>query len=234
VKRVVRLAQLALVAAGFSLTTLVTAAASAVTESESQVWTAMVMTAKLGDPKSPSGPSLWLDEHYREGPGRSVFIVRPALGFRFSKVVSGWLGYAWVPTLQDDAPTLNEHRIWQQAIVQDKVGAFTLQARPRVEQRFRSDDGDVGARGRLFLRGMWRFVEDVPLDLVLWDEIFVAFNDTAWGQSGGFDQNRAFVGPAVTIDELRLEAGYLNVAGRRADESWLIQHNLSLWAFITL
>ena len=85
----------------------------------------------------------------------------------------------------------------------------------------------------LFLRGMLRFVEDVPLDVVVWDEILVAFNDTAWGQRGGYDQNRVFVGPAVTLGEVRLEAGYLNVFQKRPDDM-LMQHNLSLWAFFTL
>lgn len=208
--------------------------AQAETESESQVWSALVVTAKLGDPESATGPSVWLDEHLRDGPGRTVFILRPAFGYRFAKWVSGWLGYAWIPTLRDDDATLHEHRIWQQAIFQGKVGPITLQARPRVEQRFRADDGDVGARGRLFLRGMWRFSDKVPLDLVAWDELFIGFNDTTWGQSAGYDQNRAFIGPALTLGDVRLEAGYLNVVQRRPDESWLIQHNVSLWAFITL
>lgn len=213
---------------------LAPAQADATTESEFQAWSALAVTAKLGDPERPTGPSLWLDEHFRDAPGRTVFILRPALGYRFTKLVSGWLGYAWIPTLRDDDATLHEHRIWQQAIFQGKVGPFTLQARPRFEQRFRQDDSDVGGRARLFLRGMWRFAEKVPLDLVAWDELFIGFNDTDWGQRAGYDQNRAFIGPAVTFGEVRLEAGYLNVVQRRPDESILIQHNLSLWAFIAL
>ena len=61
----------------------------------------------------------------------------------------------------------------------------------------------------------------------------MAANDTDFGQLAGFDQNRAFVGPAWLPEPgVRLEAGYLSVVQRRPDVTTLV-HALSVNAFLT-
>ena len=210
-------------------------AARADTRTETQYWTAAFVTARItGEKASEPGLSGWFDLHGRFGQDRSSAIVRPGLGYRFSGLVSGWLGYAWVPTWIDDAPTVNEHRIWEQGILQGTEGMLRYQIRPRLEQRFRQGQDDVGHRFRLFARTNWRLTSDLPLDVAIWDEAFFGLNETAWGQVGGFDQNRIFVGPAYTVGPARFEAGYLNVVVHRLDGSWLVQHNPMLAAVISL
>jgi hypothetical protein len=209
--------------------------ARADTRTETQYWTAAFLTARItGEKPADPGLSGWLDVHGRFGEDRTTAIVRPGLGYRFSALLSGWAGYAWVPTWIDDAPTIKEHRIWEQGIIQGTEGILRFQIRPRFEQRFRQGQDDVGLRFRLFVRSNLRITEEVPLDAAIWDEVFLGLNETGWGQVGGFDQNRIFVGPAYTLGPARLEAGYLNVVQRRADGSWLVQHNPMLVVVVSL
>ena len=200
--------------------------ANAETRTETQYWTAAFLTARLtGEKAADPGVSAWFDLHGRFGEDRTTLLVRPGLGYRFSGLVSAWAGYAWVPTWIDDAPAIQEHRVWEQGIVQGTEGILRYQIRPRFEQRFRQGQDDVGLRFRLFLRSNLRVTGELPLDVAIWDEAFFGLNETAWGQVSGFDQNRIFVGPAYTFGPARVEAGYLNVVVRRLDGSWLIQHN---------
>lgn len=221
----------ALAAAAFTLTA---GSARAETIHETQQWAALAVTARLTGEADAPGLSGWLDEHVRNTPDRTTFILRPGLGYRFTSALSAWAGYAWVPTILEDAPTIHEHRAWQQGIVQGRAGRLLLQGRPRLEQRFRDGEDEVGLRARLFGRMNVRVVESAAIDVALWDEIFLGLNDTAWGQEAGYDQNRAFVGPAWTSGPVRFELGYLNVAQRRPDATWLVAHNVSLWAFVSL
>jgi hypothetical protein len=205
------------------------------TRTETQYWTAAFLTARItGEAPADPGLSGWLDVHGRFGEDRTVAIVRPGLGYRFSALVSAWLGYAWVPTWVDEAPTIQEHRIWQQAILQGTEGILRYQARPRLEQRLREGQDGTGFRFRLMVRANLRVTEQLPIDVALWDEVFFGLNETAWGQAGGFDQNRVFLGLSYALGPVRAEAGYLNVASHRLDGSWSIQHNPMLSLFVTL
>jgi hypothetical protein len=224
-----------LVTAVISAMALGASSARAETRTETQYWTAAFLTARItGEKTADPGLSGWFDLHGRFGEDRTTAIVRPGLGYRFSGLLSGWAGYAWVPTWIDDAPTSNEHRIWEQGIIQGTEGILRFQIRPRFEQRFRQGQDDVGLRFRLFVRSNLRITEEVPFDVAIWDEVFLGLNETGWGQVGGFDQNRIFVGPAYTLGPARLEAGYLNVVQRRADGSWLVQHNPMLAVVVSL
>jgi hypothetical protein len=205
------------------------------TRTETQYWTAAFLTARItGERADDPGVSGWLDVHGRFGEDRTVAIVRPGMGYRFSALVSAWLGYAWVPTWVDEAPTIQEHRIWQQAILQGTEGILRYQARPRLEQRLREGQDGTGFRFRLLLRANLRLMDEVPLDVASWDELFFGLNETPWGQVRGFDQNRVFLGLSYALGPVRAEAGYLNVAIHRLDGSWLIQHSPMLSLFVTL
>jgi hypothetical protein len=207
--------------------------AHAQTTNESQMWASTTLTAKLGgDEAKEHGPIAWLDLHARRGPDGFTGILRPALGWRFSPSLALYGGYAWVPFYADgdESGDVHEHRAWQQLIYQGKEGPFLLQLRPRLEQRFRTDE-DVAFRMRLFGRLNAELWKDAPLSVATWDETFVQLGETSWGAPGGFDQNRLFLGLAYTAGEVRIEPGYLNVAIRRADDSLRIQHDFAINAF---
>ena len=206
--------------------------AAAEPEQEAQIWTALLSNAKLAN--GQSGASLWLDVHARRGGANALAIVRPGVGWRFSKHLSLWAGYAWIPTDFDEGPTRQEHRPWQQAIAKTASHGWSFQARTRFEQRLRNDGDDVGLRLRQFLRASQDVGSDSPFGVVVWNETFVGLNEPDWGARKGFDQNRLFVGAAAHIrSNMRLEGGYLALwVARDGDD--LLGHVLATNLFVSL
>ena len=181
---------------------------------EEGVWIGSFNQVALTDTKM--GPRLWLDLHDRRGSTGTVHIVRPAVGWALGEHTTVWMGYAWVPTVFDEAETTNEHRVWQQAIVTGSpVEGLSLSFRPRLEQRFLADEA-LGLRLRLFGRAGLRLGEG--WGLVVWDELFVQLNEPGWTAPQGIDQNRLFIGPMVQpTPGVRVEVGYLNQAVPRPE-----------------
>lgn len=213
-----------------------TGTARAETAYDMQVWAAAFLTARLTgrEPEATSGLSAWLDLHARRGGGGVVGIIRPALGYRFSKTASIWAGYGSIG-LFDDVPENRgqEHRAFQQALFNLPAGPLAIQIRPRLEERVREGEPDGALRFRLFVRANMAF-SGSPLVLATWDEAFYNLNDASWGPRGGFDQNRLFLGigikgPAAS----RLEVGYLNVTVSRP-VGLLIAHNIGVNLFADL
>ncbi len=198
-----------------------------------QIWTAVLGNAKLSD--SATGPGLWLDMHLRRSDSGTLHIFRPGAGYRLNTWLSIWGGYAWVPVAPDEGDTRHEHRPWQQVIVKHRFDSgLTLQNRTRFEQRFLDSGDDIGFRVRDFVRADWSWREDGTYGLVVWDELFVALNDTDWGAESGFDQNRLFVGGfAKLAPKLRLELGYLSLYLNRGDQDTL-GHVLATNIFVAL
>jgi hypothetical protein len=156
----------------------------------------------------------WFDTHARfldDAGGFHQSIVRPGLGYDLSKETTLWGGYGWIYTSRDGAPGFDEHRIWEQLTWGRTVEANTYYSRSRLEQRFVETGDDVGWRFRQFLRLTRPLRSEQGLGLRIWDEVFFALNDTDWGGSSGFDQNRLFIGFGWAFDEHTvLELGYLN------------------------
>jgi hypothetical protein len=174
---------------------------------EEGVWLGSFNQVALGE--GSTGLRLWLDLHDRRGSTGTVHIVRPALGWALGKHTTLWAGYAWVPTVFDEADTTHEHRLWQQAIVTGSpVEGLSLSFRPRLEERFLADE-DLALRLRLFGRAGLNVGEG--WGLVVWDELFVQLNEPGWTAPQGLDQNRLFLGPMIQpTPSVRVEVGYLN------------------------
>jgi hypothetical protein len=196
--------------------------------SDFQVWNAAATT--FTPTKERPTITGWFDLHARRGADSTVLIVRPAIGVTPTRWLVLHQGYAWVPAFSADS-TVNEHRSWQQMIFKGTTPTgFALQSRTRFEQRFRAQ-GNVGFRIRQFARLGWQPNPDSPLGVVVWDELFVQLNDTDWGASSGFDQNRIFAGGFFrTSAHTRLEAGYLRADLDRGGPQQ--QHVLSVTLFV--
>ncbi|MEM8772880.1 MAG: DUF2490 domain-containing protein [Pseudomonadota bacterium] len=203
-------------------------------ESDFQSWNAIAIS---GPVKEDSRLLLWFDGHARFNNNASdlgVTIIRPALGWRVNNSLDVWAGYARVVSRDDGRPDIEEDRFWQQATYAlPSVFGGSLSGRSRLEQRFRGT-GETGWRYRQFVR--WaKPIGNSDFSAVVWDELFLNFNDAEGVQRSGFDQNRFFVGAAWHIkDNVRLEGGYLNNVLDTPIAKEQINHNVSLTLFWNL
>lgn len=179
----------------------------------------------------------WFDGHYRlfeDNDGFGQSIVRPGLGVDVGESSTLWAGYGWIntsPILGDDT---NEHRLWQQWTWAKAVDPYRIAARTRYEQRLLESSDDVGLRLRQFVRGQKELGACSKYTFVVWDELFIALNDTDWGQRGGFDQNRIFVGFGMKRhhdSRWRVEVGYMNQTVNRLGPNDLSNHVLAVNVF---
>jgi len=176
---------------------------------ENQIWTAAFVQARPG----PTGINGWLDLHARRRPDGMLGIVRPGIGYTFSKLLTAHVGYAYVPNITDAGANRYEQRTWQHVLVSHAVNdAVKLAGRVRLEQRFGSGD-DIGHRLRVQARAQWQPSAGLALQLIVHNELFVGLNNTDWAAKSGYDQNRMFlgVGTDTKVKGVRVEAGYLNV-----------------------
>jgi hypothetical protein len=195
---------------------------------DEQVWAAVSVQAPVA---KDSRILVSLDGHTRFRAGGKDLdntMLRPGIGWRVNPKLDLLVGYAVTET-QMAGPNRKEERLWQQAgytLADGPAGRLT--GRTRLEQRFREGGNDTGGR----LRQMVRFTHPIagsPFSLVASDELFIALNDTDWGQKAGIDQNRAFLGGGWQASKvLRVELGYLNQYIRVANGPDRTNHNLSL------
>lgn len=197
------------VARAAALLPLLLAAAPARAEEDAQVWGAASANLAVG------GDWVgYMDVQVRTSNDASRLnqvLLRPAIGYKLSPTTTIFLGYAHAFTNPPGPAQSNENRIWQQAsyrVFGDGKGV-TLAGRSRLEQRLVDTGEDTGVRARQQLR-LTAPLNQRGLQGVGWSELFVALNDTDWGQRGGLDRMRAFAGISAPLsDQLRLEPGYM-------------------------
>lgn len=140
------------------------------------------------------------------------FFLRPAIGVQLNPKTSLLFGYMYAESYPEGRPAVQEHRIWQQALIRlaGTPNKAVLMSRTRLEQRFVVGSDDSAMRLRQFLRGqVW--VGDDGWSLIGVSEAFFGLESTAWGQNIGPEQLRNFVGVGVPLSKrFTLEAGYLN------------------------
>tara|TARA_R110002073_G_scaffold247271_1_gene410226 strand:- start:522 stop:1253 length:732 start_codon:yes stop_codon:yes gene_type:complete len=147
----------------------------------------------------------------------SQALIRPGIGYAINKKTTIWLGYDWLPTSRPYAlkSPFNEHRIWQQLLLEDKYSFGTAISRTRFEQRFFDIPGSTDISHRY--RQMFKLSIPVPfaspnVSFVVWDEVFVNLqNALDAGVRSGFDQNWGFVGIGYRFNKHTVvETGYQN------------------------
>jgi hypothetical protein len=148
----------------------------------------------------------------------------------YAKNQTQWTaGYGWIKTFeygeQPVSHVFNEHRIWEQFIVKNKVGRFDLQHRYRLEQRF-VEQYELGSTGEYAQNGFafrnrvrYRLMVNVPLSrkemndntlfLSMYDEVFLGFGPGIGKNI--LDQNRLYGALGWRFNkELNVQLGYLN------------------------
>jgi hypothetical protein len=153
----------------------------------------------------------WLEVQPRFAGTTDSYILRPALGVQLDPRVQLLAGYHYQLNDPVIGPDIEEHRLWQQALVRlaGRPGKAVLLSRTRLEQRFVVGEADDAMRLRQFLRGqVWL---DEGWSVILVGEAFVGLESTDWGQRRGLEQFRSFVALGRQLSpRLTLEAGYLN------------------------
>ena len=143
---------------------------------------------------------------------RNQFLARAGLGYNLKPQNHNLLlGYAYIATdaydeFDNNTSTKIEHRIYQQYLYKNKVGANSLTHRFRLEERFFPNE--FGLRARYFISVQKplgsKTIAKGNTYLSAYNELFVDIKDPK------FDRNRLYGGLGYGITEsLRIETGYM-------------------------
>lgn len=152
----------------------------------------------------------------------ALMVVRPAIVFNPTNDLGLYLGYAWVPKFYDQEyhnDYRDEQRVWQQLLYKHSSIGVAWHHRLRQEERILAGAEGVSNRSRYLVRGSRLLSRQLRLGLTTYSETMVNLNGVAGGPSGGFEQNRFFLGPYWESKNSRYEVGYLGEYDRRFDEA---------------
>ena len=194
-----------------ALWALAAAPALARTEQDVQAWANFTVIGT-------AGPRLAyfveVQPRTADGVGRvGQLLLRPAVGWRFSDAVTGYLGYARVIGQPRTGPDTHENRTFAQLSWDlGRLAGGRLSSRTRLERREVSTGRDTGWRVREFIRYTHPLTTPDRPRALFYEEVFVALDDTDWSARAGFDQARTFVGVEVPIvgSKSTIDIGYLN------------------------
>lgn len=146
----------------------------------------------------------------------SQVIVRPIFGYKLTKEISLWLGYAWqgeyTPSRGDKFSNATNDIVQQLQWAHNIDSQWNFQYRLRVEQRFFADD-DVAHRIRQRFRLTYT-IPDTQVYLISFDELFLYVNDLndsprASQVQQGVNQNRLYAGLGYKINQhVNVDTGY--------------------------
>lgn len=185
--------------------------ARAEVEEDGRYWLNIYAQGKL-----PVENLYWsMDTHPRwrdEGKHFDTLILRPSIFYKLTPKASVWLGYDTIINHPAGASAYQENRLWQQFSYQfDPIGGVSLSSRSRLENREREDFSQHAYRWRQMVRASLPSSLNPQLSWVVYDELFINFNDTHWGPRKGFDQNRLFLGVNWKFSDFsNADIGYLN------------------------
>ena len=204
-------------------------------------WYTTTVTPRISDKWSGHFEYQWRRTHVIKNWQQSL--LRVGATYKINKDVSVQAGYAWARTfdygeyfLSSVNKTFDEHRIYQQIVLNSNFGKLKYSTRFRLEQRWlavyktmedeKPDKWNYLNRFRL----MPRF--DLPLGnkglyVAAYDEIMLGFGNNV-GQTV-FDQNRVGLLAGYNFSpKFRIEGGYLNQTvqfGRQIDKQNVFQYN---------
>lgn len=149
---------------------------------------------------------------YRFGSNFNQLLLRTGLNYHLSEKAILTIGYAWIgtDTSFEEPPSekdLRENRIFQQFVLNNKLGALGFSHRYRLEQRFLERSGHPDAtrteyRARYLLRLTYPLVN--KWYITFYDEIFINLQEPLFGQ------NRLYGALGYQLgNKVKLEVGYL-------------------------
>lgn len=119
------------------------------------------------------------------------------------------LGFGYEFTEPASLVTRQEHRIWQQVQVQQRVGAWTLSHRGRLEERWLRFAPSTVVRTRYQFRAAHPIAHSRRWSWLVLDEVLYTLRGTRLGPAQGFDRHRIGGGVARALsDHITVEGGY--------------------------
>ena len=136
------------------------------------------------------------------------------LGYRLNKVVTAWAGYTHDPQYLAGDFTVMEHRAREQVTFDSvaRLGAGKLNARLRLEQRWRDGVAGTGWRARPYLKYSLPISGKTALNLS--SEPFLNINTTSFQRKSGLERVRNLISVSTPLLKgITGEAGYMNQHG---------------------
>jgi hypothetical protein len=175
-------------------------------EADSQFWSVFTFNARF-----PNRLRLYAEVQPRIGNNYheiSQLIIRPAIGYQVTPKLSLWGGYGWTPSFLPKYTS--EHRVFQQALIENNFPGLAMQNRTRLEERSIQGAGGLAWRIRHQVRVSKPLNATKRWAAVGYNELFWNLNSTPHGPQSGFDQDRVYLGTAYNTDRhTRVELGYL-------------------------
>ena len=188
------------------------AAASA--RSDAQLWAGGSATVKLSDDfRLSQEVTVRLSD---DRGGLYEIESNTLLGYRVSKKVTLWAGYTHDPNYAGGRFTVMEHRAREQITVDNlaKIGGGTLNARLRLEQRWREGVDGTAWRLRPYLKYTLPFRDGGETALVLSHESFFDLNTTEFQRVSGGERMRNLIAVTFPVAKrVNAEVGYLHQHG---------------------
>lgn len=157
----------------------------------------------------------WVDSQARffdPASGATQFVIRPAIGYRITDSLKGWVGYARFRAENSAGAVAHENRYWQQ--LDWPAGRFrggNVSMRTRLEQRSVSIGEDIGIVLRFQTKYVRPFGTKGDNSLIIGIEPFFDLKDTDWKGKSGLTQNRTFIGIGWRVaGSMSIETGYMN------------------------
>lgn len=173
-------------------------------ESDFQIWSPVYIWAQKDRVRG------MLEVNPRIGVGTGQFdqlLLRPAAGYQLSRTTSVWQGYAWTPSWLPRY--LNENRIFQQLLIENRFGRWGLVNRTRLEERSIDHVDRTALRLRHFVRVTVPIKRESKWQLVGQEEIFINLNKVNAAITPGINQNRVFLGVNRQLHrKLNMDFGY--------------------------
>lgn len=207
--------------------------ASAQTETEPRLWTAVSVQGRVGS----DSPWQWAADSLvrtRNGAGTLDFMAEWLTVSRdVTRRASVGIGYAYGAGFPDSGP-VREHRFVQQYTWNARVARSVVSFRTRVEERFLSGHDAMLIRMRQQVRATWPLAAKNTLRGVVSGEVCVRANSTVRA-ARGFDSSRVFVGIGRKVTERnRIEVGYVNVYSPGASSRKQSSHVLSATLVVSM
>lgn len=164
------------------------APATAQADSDAQYWLTLT-----GEVKADSNDTIYANAIFRSQPDEIDLgqrQLRIGLNHKFDNGTAAAVAYTHVRYYNDNTPDVIQHRLTQALIFPiAKLANGRVEGRLQSEQIF-PENAEAGYRGRARIRWTTPLDASKKVELTLSEELFWAFNNTAWGLDTGFNTNR--------------------------------------------